>query len=82
MSDLNKRNLKDGGRAYLLVFLGIIAIIAFAGNLNAVAVNSLDSFYGWAAGINFAAELFLIFSLHKAWKKKDEEKKDEEKKDE
>jgi len=77
MNDMNKRNLKDGGRAFLLIFFTLIAIIAFAGNLNAVVVNGLDSFYGWGAGINFVAEIFLIFSLRKAWKKNDQEKKDE-----
>lgn len=74
MDDMNKRNMRDGGKAFLIIFFTLIAIIAFAGNLNAVTVNGLDSFYGWGAGINFIAELFLIFSLRKAWKKNDQKK--------
>ena len=77
MNEMNKSHMKSGVKAFLMFFISLIAIIAFAGNLNAVTVNGLESFYGWGAGINFVAEIFLIFSLRKAWKKNDQEKKDE-----
>ena len=64
--------MKSGVKAFLMVFISLIAIIAFAGNINAVTVNGLDSFYAWGAGINFLAEIYLIWNLYKRLYKKDE----------
>ena len=72
MNDFNKGNMKAGGKAFLMIFISLIAIIAFAGNLNAVTVNGLESFYAWGAGINFLAEIYLIWNLYKRLYKKDE----------
>lgn len=72
MNDFNKGNMKAGGKVFLMVFISLIAIIAFAGNINAVTVNGLDSFYAWGAGINFLAEIYLIWNLYKRLYKKDE----------
>ena len=72
MNDFNKGNMKAGGKGLLMFFISLIAIIAFAGNLNAVSVNDLDSFYAWGAGINFLAEIYLIWNLYKRLYKKDE----------
>lgn len=67
-------DMKSWGNGFLLMLLAFVAIISFAGNLNAVVANGLDSFYAWVAGINFIAEIFLIISLCKSWKKKGEDK--------
>ena len=72
MNDFNKGNIKAGGKVFLMVFISLIAIIAFAGNINAVTVNGLDSFYALGAGINFLAEIYLIWNLYKRLYKKDE----------
>ena len=72
MNDFNKGNMKAGLKAFLMIFISLIAIIAFAGNLNAVTVNGLESFYGWGAGVNFLAEIYLIWNLYKRLFKKDE----------
>lgn len=67
-------DMKSWGNGFLLMLLAFVAIIALAGNLNAVVANGLDSLYAWVAGINFIAEIFLIISLRKSWKKKGEDK--------
>ena len=72
MNDFNKGNMKTGGKGLLMFFISLIAIIAFAGNLNAVFVNGLESFYAWGAGVNFLAEIYLIWNLYKRLYKKDE----------
>ena len=73
MNDFNKGNMKAGGKAFLMIAISLIAIIAFAGNLNALAVHpDLESFYGWGAGVNFLAEIYLIWNLYKRLYKKDE----------
>ena len=65
--------MKEFGKVFLIVFVSLVAIIAFAGNLNALAVHpDLESFYGWGAGINFIVEIYLIWNLYKRLFKKDE----------
>ena len=64
--------MKEFGKVFLIMFVSLVAIIAFAGNLNAVSANGLDSFYGWGAGINFIVEIYLIWNLYKRLFKKDE----------
>ena len=71
MNEMNKNNLLSGGKVFCLFFFAIVAIIAFAGNLNALTAHpELEHFYGWGAGINFVAEIVLIFCLRKSWKNK------------
>ena len=72
MNEMNKSHMKSGAKAFLMFFISLIAIIAFAGNLNAVSANGLESFYGWGAGVNFLAEIYLIWNLYKRLYKKDE----------
>ena len=73
MNEMNKSHMKSGAKAFLMFFVSLIAIIAFAGNLNAVYTHpDLDSFYAWGAGINFLAEIYLIWNLYKRLYKKDE----------
>lgn len=76
MNEMNKSNMKAGAKTLLMFFISLVAIIAFSGNLNAVIVHGLDSFYAWGAGINFLVEIFLIWNLYKRLYKKDD-KKDE-----
>ena len=64
--------MKEFGKVFLIMFVSLVAIIAFAGNLNAVSANGLDNFYGWGAGINFIVEIYLIWNLYKRLFKKDE----------
>ena len=72
MNEMNKSHMKSGAKAFLMFFISLIAIIAFAGNLNAVSANGLESFYAWGAGVNFLAEIYLIWNLYKRLYKKDE----------
>jgi len=79
MNSTNKETLKEFGKAALLIILGLVVIITSAGVWNGVASHTIDSFYGWVAGLNLVAEGFGIWSLYKwLFKKKveDKEKKD------
>ena len=60
MNDSNKGNMRRGGKVLLLFIFALIAIMSFAGILNAVTANALDSFIGWVAAVNFFAEGILI----------------------
>ena len=77
MNDFNKGNMRWGLKALLTFVFAIIAIMSFAGVLNAVTANSLESFIGWVAAGNFVAEGILIYLFAKNFPNKYEEKKDE-----
>ena len=72
MNESNKGNMRRGGKVLLLFIFALIAIMSFAGVLNAVTANVLESFIGWVAGVNFIAEGVLIYLLGKNLFKKDE----------
>lgn len=65
MNESNKGNMRRGGKVLLLFIFALIAIMSFAGVLNAVTANTLESFIGWVAGVNFIAEGVLIYLLGK-----------------
>ena len=77
MNDFNKGNMRFGLKALLTVVFAIIAIMSFAGVLNAVTAGTLESFIGWAAGVNFIVEGVLIYLFAKNFPNKYEDKKDE-----
>ena len=72
MNDFNKGNMKWGAKVLLIFVFALIAIMSFAGILNAVTANSLESFIGWVATGNFVAEVILIYLFGKNLFKKGE----------
>jgi hypothetical protein len=72
MTDQNKENLVQFGKVVAFGLPAFIAIITFAGILNGVVANGLDSFYGWIGGLNFCAEAFLLYAWYKKLFKKED----------
>ena len=56
----------------MLIFIfALIAIMSFAGVLNAVSVNSIEGFIACPATVNFIAEAVLIYFFGKNLLKED-----------
>ena len=65
MSNPNKDHLLSFGKVVAFGLPAFIAVIAFAGILNGVVANGLDSFYAWVGGINFLVEAGLLYAWYK-----------------
>ena len=72
MTDQNKENLVQFGKVVSFGLPAFVAVIAFAGILNGVVANGLDSFYGWIGGLNFCVEVFLLYAWYKKLFKKED----------
>lgn len=54
-------NFKKFGWVVFVMVSILLLIITSSGVWNAVALKSIDSFYGWIAGINFIVSAFFIW---------------------
>ena len=76
MANQNKENLVQFGKVAIFGISAFAALIAFAGILNGVVANGLESFYGWVGGFNLCVEGVLFYAWYKRLFKKEEKKED------
>ena len=73
MTEQNKETLKQFGKVFLMMILGMIAIISGAAVWNAAAVGAASGFYVVVSILNFIAEgVGLYFLGRKLFKKKEQ----------
>jgi hypothetical protein len=65
MTDRNKESLIKFAKVAGFGLACFAALIATSGVWNAVALGSIDAFYGWVAGGNLIVEGFGFYSLYK-----------------